>query len=124
MDDKEWTIKSIKSISDSQFGKKVQFNLDGYDNEVSCFTKFPENMVAGGKVYGHVEIKDGKWHNFRFGKKGGSAPAPSSDGAKNFLEFKVVPLLEAMADDLKAIHKAVLKSDYPVMSENNDASGF
>ena len=68
MEDQNWTIGKVIDISDSQYGKKVRFYLNGYDDEVSCFTKWPEKMTEGAEIFGHVEVK-GQYRNFKWGKK-------------------------------------------------------
>lgn len=121
--DQECTIASVKSITDSQYGKKVQFMISGYPHEVSCFTKFPENMSTGAKVFGHIEVKDGKYHNFKFGKRGASPATLASDARVfNLINLKILPLLEFMAEDIKAMRKAGIT--YPVADNTNDAHGL
>lgn len=122
--DQDCKIRQVDSIEDSQYGKKVKFLVEGYPNQVSTFTKWPEKLVVGGILFGHIEVKDGKYHNFRFGKKGGGT-APGSDGAKNFLEFKVMPILERIHDDVRAMRKAQIdKEDAAIMPHDADGIPF
>lgn len=68
MEDKAWVIGKIITVEDSTYGKKVRFYLNGVDDEVSCFTKWPEKMTEGAEIFGHIETK-GKYRNFKWGKK-------------------------------------------------------
>lgn len=127
--DQECTIAQIKSITDSQYGKKVQFVISGYPHEVSCFTKFPDNMSTGAKVFGHIEVKDGKYHNFKWGKKAGNAPQIASDSrAGNLIDFKVLPALDRILARqgliMKALNINVDETGYPQMDETNNSSGL
>lgn len=131
--DQDCTIAQIKSITDSQYGKKVQFIISGYPHEVSCFTKFPDNMSTGAKVFGHIEVKDGKYHNFKWGKKdSGSSKTALGTGdiarVVNFLDFKVMPALDRILARqgmiMTALNIKVDETGYPQMNKTNDASGL
>lgn len=122
--DRDCQITSVDSMEDSQYGKKVKFRIEGYPHQVSTFTKWPEKIVVGGVLFGHIEVKDGKYHNFRFGKKG-TGSAPTSDGAKNYLEFKVMPMLEAIRDDVRALRKKQIEEeDASIMPHDADGIPF
>jgi hypothetical protein len=66
--DKEYTITKVVEIMDSQYGKKARFFVEGYEEELSCFTKWPAKIREGTTLYGHIEIK-GSYHNFKWGRK-------------------------------------------------------
>lgn len=128
--DQEATIESVRTIVDSTYGKKAMFRVKGYPHEVSTFTKWPENIIPGAKIFGHIEVKDGKYHNWKFGKKNGlspNSPALASESrASNQIEFKVLPALEAIYGRLGLIGAALnIKMDpYPKMDATNDAHGL
>lgn len=127
--DQECQIAQIKSVTDSQWGKKVQFIISGYPHEVSTFTKFPDNMSTGAKVFGHIEVKDGKYHNFKWGKKTGTAPQAQSDSrAGNLIDFKVLPALDRILARqgliMKALNITVDETGYPQMDETTDSHGL
>jgi hypothetical protein len=64
----EYTITELKGTYDSKYpdSKKYVFRLEGYDYDVSAFSKFPMN--AGDKINGRIEV-NGQYHNFKFGQK-------------------------------------------------------
>lgn len=68
MEPQNWTIGKVVGITDTQYGKKFNVYLNGYNDEVSGFTKWPEKIVEGGTLYGHIELK-GQYRNFKFDKK-------------------------------------------------------
>jgi len=106
--DKEWIIEEVIGISDSQYGKKFAIKLKDYEHEVSGFTKFVQNIVAGGKIFGHVEVK-GSYHNWKWGKnvpKADSGPAAGNAATaelKNILNLRIIPLLEKLEKEVVII---------------------
>lgn len=69
-----FTISRIRGKYDSNFdgSKKVVFytNETG-EKELSCLTKFPDQMDEGKKIYGHVETRESNgrmFHNFKWDK--------------------------------------------------------
>lgn len=107
-------------IKTSTYGDKWLSGFGGPENEA---------WIVGSKVEIEVETK-GEYLNFKTPKRSGSATGSgTSDGAKNYLEFAVMPILEAMRDDLKALRKAQIgeeKPSFPPFDETSphDADGF
>ena len=113
-------------IEDSEYGPKFYAKLKEYPNEVSGFTKFPDKMIAGNRMYGHIEVK-GMYHNFKWDKKDKS-PAMGNPGLaeiKNILVLKIMPLLVGLSEDVEAINKKMgMKLEYPELTNENDSSGI
>ena len=66
--DINYKITTVDEGSPSNYpdSKKYKFMLEGYDHEVSAFSKFP--MTVGQEVFGHIDVV-GQYHNFKWGKK-------------------------------------------------------
>lgn len=111
MEPQNWTIGKVVDISDSEYGKRFRVFLNGYNDEVSGFTKWPEKIVEGAEIYGHIELK-GKYRNFKFDKK---AESSRPTGGGGFTDFD--------REMLKVVYNYVMaqgKKPYPERNETND----
>lgn len=78
MEPQNYTVKEVKGVFEAQFGKKVNFTVQEYQHDLSVFTKYPDNMQVGRKIYGHIEV-NGQYHNFKFSKEVGGVTPKSVD---------------------------------------------
>lgn len=126
--DQKHKITKIIGVWDNQYGKKIAFKTDLCgDLALSTLTKYPDKMVEGAEVFGHVDTveKDGKtYHNFKFGKSGGSSGgtefAASAMELRNILNLKVIPMLTEILGRLPEAEKI----KYPPLDSTNDVSAF
>ena len=112
--DTEQKISQIVSVKPSNFpdSQKYEFKLEGSEDVLSCFSKFP--LQAGQVIFGHIEL-NGRYKNWKWGRKGSgtqnSAPGAMKDGdvarVMNALNFKVLPVLEAIHGRLGLVLKAL-----------------
>lgn len=90
--DKDYIITAITGEFPSNYpdSKKYKFMVEGYDNELSAFSKFP--MTAGQTIFGHVDIV-GQYHNFKWGKKSSTFQKGGTTPDANRLEAKIDAVL-------------------------------
>jgi hypothetical protein len=113
----DYIIERVIGIYDApnpQWGKKAKFILEGYDGEVSALTKFPDDIVAGKKITGTIDVvtREGRtYHNFKFGRSNATPnPMPHQPGnaeIKNIIELKLIPMLQHIEAHLDRIEKYV-----------------
>lgn len=96
-----------------QYGDKWISGFGGDENR---------EWKVGDEVDVEIETKE-NYLNFKTLK---SKPQVNGDISRvmNYLEFKVMERLQHIHDDVRAIHKAVVKNGYPQMDETNDAHMF
>lgn len=92
----EYKITEIKGTYDSNYpdSKKYVFRVDGYEHDLSVFSKFP--MTVGQEIAGDIQI-NGQYHNFKWGKKSqGTFQKGGTDGDLNRVELKISSLMAQM----------------------------
>lgn len=94
----EYIVEEVFEAVPAQWGKqRVAFRVQGNPNKLSGF--FLAVPQAGEKLIGEI-VQKGQYWNFNFGQKDSSASfgaGPSNAEIKNFMEFKMVPLLQTLA---------------------------
>ena len=112
-----FTITKILGVFDSTYGKKVNFKTNETgEKQISCFTKFPDNMKEGGKIYGHIELS-GEYHSFKWDKdpNGGRRDSMSNEQYQKVFQevyatrVSLQQLVQRLEDVgvLKAIEKTI-----------------
>lgn len=118
----EYKVTNVKGVFDSKYpdSKRYVFTVEGYQNELSAFSKF--SIEAGQTINGDIEI-NGQYHNFKFGSK---KTAGMSQDDKDMLQ-KIYREVYACRQAIVMLNqifqeKGMLpKSDYP---ESNGATAF
>lgn len=67
----EYKVIQVKGNYESKYpdSRKYVFRVEGYDHDLSGFSKFP--VKEGDTVNGDITV-NGQYHNFKFGSKGGA----------------------------------------------------
>lgn len=79
---------------------------------------------AGDTVDIEIEQK-GEYLNFKTNKINQVSKGEANDSRVfNLLNLKILPLLEIIAEDIKATRKKQIMSEYPEQNESNDAHGL
>lgn len=113
----------------AQYGKtRVSFSIEGDDRKISGF--FPEAPAVGQEIEGEVVMK-GEYVNWsprgNFSGSRPSSPAFAVGGAelKNYLEFKIVPMLQVIHAKLERIERFTCPDDeMQVVPEKNIMPDF
>lgn len=128
----QYKITEMLGVKDSNYPdkKKYEFKVDGNDNKLSAFSKFP--MSVGQEIHGDI-VQNGQYWNFKWGKKetnpnGTQKPSPSTMSESgemarlaNVISLKLIPAIEANTRALLGQNTPVVEEMYPKMDDTIDA---
>jgi hypothetical protein len=123
MENNDYIVTELKGAYDSKFpdSKKYVFRVEGYDNDLSVFSKFP--ITVGQEITGRIEI-NGQYHNFKWGKKasttfqkGGTAPDANRLEAKTDAIRAQLATIGAEITAMKGVLSEILQKISPIADE-------
>lgn len=102
-------------LKTDQHGDKWLSGFGGPENET---------WAVGDTVDIEVEQKD-EYLNFKVNKVNPISKIQGDESRVfNLINLKLLPAIQFLAEDIKAIRKELLKDGYPEMDETNDSSGL
>jgi hypothetical protein len=108
MSTQDYIVDQIIEITKAKFGDRVKFKVQGLDDILTAFPKYP--LEIGKRITGYIQ--DGQYgKDFKFGRSNSTPnPMPHQPGnaeIKNIIELKLIPMLQHIEAHLDRIEKYV-----------------